>query len=219
MSSLTRYDITVVMGRASAIGKEQTRQRLLVAAGRGFRTRGFGGVGVDGVAKDAGVTSGAFYAHFGSKVEIFRVALAAGLDDLRFGLAAYRRKFGASWLRRFARSYLNAERRTDLPGSCALATLTLEVARADQATRQLYDERLKAIAKELRRGLVGPRREADAWAILALLSGGLSMAHAVRDPKLGAHIARSVANAIVALGATSDPGNMKERTRGALETN
>lgn len=201
MSTVRECDITVVMGRASASAKEKTRERLLAAAGRGFRARGFGGVGVDTVAHDAGVTSGAFYAHFGSKAEIFRAALVKGLDELKFGLGVSRRKFGPGWLRRFAPWYLGAQRRADLAESCALATLTLEAARADEATRELYDERLKSIAKELQAGLAG-RREADAWAILALLNGGLSMAHAVRDPKLGARIAKAVAAAIVALGET-----------------
>jgi TetR/AcrR family transcriptional regulator, transcriptional repressor for nem operon len=188
------------MGRSSARVKEETRGRLLAAAGRGFRMHGFGGVGVDGVAKDAGVTSGAFYVHFGSKAEIFRAALAKGLDDLRGGLGVFQQKYGAGWLRRFVLWYLNDERRADLPGSCALATLTLEAARADAATRELYDEHLRAIAKALQAGLGGSRREADAWAILALLSGGMSMAHAAKDPKLGARIARSVANAVIAIG-------------------
>jgi AcrR family transcriptional regulator len=36
------------------------RMRLVEAAGRGFRTGGFGGAGVDALAKGAGLTSGAF---------------------------------------------------------------------------------------------------------------------------------------------------------------
>jgi TetR/AcrR family transcriptional repressor of nem operon len=42
------------------------RERLVEAAGRGF------GAGVDALAKGAGLTSGAFYAHFDSKAEAFR---------------------------------------------------------------------------------------------------------------------------------------------------
>jgi AcrR family transcriptional regulator len=198
------------MGRATASQKEQTRAQLLAAAGRGFRTHGFGGVGVDGVAKSAGVTSGAFYAHFSSKAEIFRAALVKGLDDLRGGLGFYQRKYGAGWLRRFAPWYLNAERRADLPGSCALATLTLEAARADEATRDVYAESLNAIVKELQAGLPGSRREADAWAILALLSGGMSMAHAVRDPQLGARIASAVAKAVIRIGEGQHQREVRE---------
>ena len=55
------------------------RQRLVEAAGRGFRTGGFGGAGVDALAKGAGLTSGAFYAHFDSKAEAFRLVVSAGI--------------------------------------------------------------------------------------------------------------------------------------------
>ena len=47
--------------------KLETRSRIIDAAGRSFRSNGYAGIGVDGIAKAAGVTSGAFYAHLGSK--------------------------------------------------------------------------------------------------------------------------------------------------------
>src|ERR1700759_2288391 len=59
------------------------RARLVDAARRGFRASGFGGAGVDALAKGAGLTSGAFYAHFDSKAEAFRLAVVAGLSFLR----------------------------------------------------------------------------------------------------------------------------------------
>ncbi len=146
------------------------------------------------------MTSGAFYAHFESKAAVFREALRKGLGDLRVGIGAARAKNGAGWLRKFATWYLSAERRADLAGSCALPTLTLEAARADDVTRKAYDEHLRAVVKELAAALDGERREADALAILALLSGGMSIAHAVHDQKLGARVARAVADAVVRLG-------------------
>ena len=45
--------------------KQETRKRIINAASRGFRSNGYAGIGVDGIAKEAGVTSGAFYAHLG----------------------------------------------------------------------------------------------------------------------------------------------------------
>ena len=59
------------MARSKA-SEGDARERLVEAAGRGFRTGGFGGAGVDALAKGAGLTSGAFYAHFDSKAEAFR---------------------------------------------------------------------------------------------------------------------------------------------------
>lgn len=165
---------------------------------------GYGGVGVDAVAKEAGVTSGAFYGHFGSKAAIFRAALVRGLDELRAGVGEFQRRNGPQWLRRFATWYLSAERRTDLAGSCALPTLTLEAARSDEETRIAYDARLRAVLAEVEAGLSGRHKRADAIVILALLSGGMSMAHAVYDPRLSARIARAVADAVGSIGAGAE---------------
>lgn len=52
--------------RYSREHQEETQRRLLRAVGRGFRAKGFGGIGIDGLAKGAALTSGAFYAHFRS---------------------------------------------------------------------------------------------------------------------------------------------------------
>src|SRR2546425_2773958 len=65
--------------------KDKAKTKILHAIGRGFRRLGFGGVGVDGLAKEAGVTSGAFYGHFPSKAEAFKAAAVAGLVELRQG--------------------------------------------------------------------------------------------------------------------------------------
>ena len=74
--------------------KEESRARILASAGRGFREHGFGGLGVDGIAKGAGVTSGAFYAHFPSKAAAFREAVAVGMADLREGIVRFRETAG-----------------------------------------------------------------------------------------------------------------------------
>lgn len=57
--------------------KAETRKRLLAAAAELFATRGIDGVSVDAVADAAGRTSGAVYAHFGSKQGL----LLAVLDE------------------------------------------------------------------------------------------------------------------------------------------
>src|SRR5882724_7437148 len=98
--------------------KEEARARMLNAAGRGFRRLGFGGIGVDGLAKEAGVTSGAFYGHFPSKAEAFKAAAVAGLVQLREGVEHLRAKEGDAWLEKFADFYMGARRTCDLGESC-----------------------------------------------------------------------------------------------------
>jgi len=177
--------------RYSAEHSEETRRRMLEAAGRAFREQGYGGIGVDGLAKAAGVTSGAFYRHFPSKAEAFRAVVVAGLDRLRQGVELFRRR-GDDWFGAFARYYLGPERRRDVPGGCTLPSLSTEVGRAGPAARRDYQVELERVAATLADGLPGaPTREA-AWPLLAQLVGAVVLARAVEDEALAAEIAQAV---------------------------
>jgi TetR/AcrR family transcriptional repressor of nem operon len=182
--------------------KEEARTRILSAAGRGFRRLGYGGVGVDGLAKEAGVTSGAFYGHFPSKAEAFKAAALAGLVELREGVEHLRAKEGDQWLEKFADFYMSVRRTCDLGESCALQSMTPEVARADHDTKAAYQaEMLKvveAVAEGLRRGTPAARRK-TAWAILSLLSGGVTLARSTEDAGVGTQIARALKSAVLAI--------------------
>src|SRR5881397_3282642 len=66
--------------RYSKDHKQETRQRIVEAAGRRFKEDGVDGAGVAAVMSDAGLTNGAFYAHFKSKEDLVANVLA---DQLR----------------------------------------------------------------------------------------------------------------------------------------
>lgn len=59
----------------------ENRVALLDAASRLFRLHGVDGVGVNEIAKAAGLTQGALYAHFGSKEALVAEAFSHGFDD------------------------------------------------------------------------------------------------------------------------------------------
>lgn len=186
--------------------KAETRQRMLAAAGRGFRSQGFAGIGVDGIAKDADATSGAFYAHFGSKDGAFAAALEAGLDEVIGGLATVQREQGADWVRAFADYYLGRTHRDDLACGCAMATLSPEVVRGGPDLQAAYQAKMSRIVAQAAAGLDGgsvAEREARAWAMLSSLIGGLTMARAVADRAAQDKIADAVRSAaVVAAGPT-----------------
>src|SRR5256714_2473812 len=68
--------------------KEATRQRILEAAGRRFKNDGIDGAGVATLMSDAGLTNGAFYAHFASKEDLVANVLADQLRTQRQGVDA-----------------------------------------------------------------------------------------------------------------------------------
>ncbi|MDG4721536.1 MULTISPECIES: TetR/AcrR family transcriptional regulator [Thalassospira] len=164
--------------------KEETRRNMLDAASRNFREKGFAGVGVDGIAKAANATSGAFYAHFGSKDGAFRAALDLGLDEVIDGIPRFQRDFGDGWTDAFIEYYLGRAHRDDLACGCAMTSLSPEISRADDETRALYDRKMQTIAGLVARGLPqfpDAQRLEKAWAFLGVLIGGLTIARALKD--------------------------------------
>jgi AcrR family transcriptional regulator len=181
--------------------KEESRAKILRGAGRGFRRAGFGGAGVDGLAKEAGVTSGAFYAHFKSKAAAFTEAITAGLQDLKEGVEQLRTRFGDRWRAEFIDFYLGDRRTCELADSCALQSLSSEIARADDDARTAYEAELRSIIASVADGLQGKlkvRRE-EATALLAILVGGVTLARAVQDAAFGDEIAAAVRKAALRL--------------------
>ena len=63
------------MGRIAGVTAEETRERLLRAAADAFARHGYDGTRVADIARAAGVSNGALYAHFGSKAELLVAAL------------------------------------------------------------------------------------------------------------------------------------------------
>jgi TetR/AcrR family transcriptional regulator, transcriptional repressor for nem operon len=185
--------------------KEQTRQRIVTAAGRGFRRGGFGGLGVDGLAKEAGVTSGAFYVHFGSKAEAFREAVREGMDELRRGVLHFQAEHGKAWWPQFVRFYLDYKRTCELGDSCTLQSLSPEVGRADEASREAFEQGLRGVVEAMLQGPRSPQLPRDfdgAIVALTTLVGAVTLGRAVRDERVSAQIAASAGRAL--LGAHWD---------------
>ena len=72
------------MGRKAGVSAEETRAQLLAAATAVFAAKGYDGASIADITREAGLSSGAIYAHFSSKAELFTAVLEAqGEDQLR----------------------------------------------------------------------------------------------------------------------------------------
>ena len=182
--------------------REASRHRIIEAAGQAFRKNGLAGIGVDGLSEAAELTSGAFYFHFKSKMQVFVASLAFALEDLRTGIARFQQEDPKHWLNGFSAYYLGFKRTCDLTEGCSLPVLTPEVERAGPEAQRVFQGKLDEIINTVAGGLTSnkaPSRRNRAIVLLALLSGGVNLARAVEDEELSEEIATAVRNAALAL--------------------
>ena len=71
------------MARYGKDHKQATRRRIIEAAGRRLKRDGIDGSGVATLMADAGLTNGAFYAHFDSKEDLVASTVADQLREQR----------------------------------------------------------------------------------------------------------------------------------------
>lgn len=188
--------------------KEETRKRIINAASQGFRSKGYGGIGVDGIAKEAGVTSGAFYAHLGSKNGAFEAALSVGLDEVIAAIPEFQLQNGKQWIVAFSEYYLGKTHRDDLSCGCAMTTLSPEVVRTKPELHAIYEEKMLEIVELMAQGFDGESHEvclSTAWTVLSILIGGLTMARAVASIETEDKIATAIIDAAInAAGKTRE---------------
>lgn len=183
------------MARYKNEHKAQTRERITEAAGRCFKKNGFNGIGVDGLAKEAGVTSGAFYGHFKSKSTAFNATIETGMEELFDAVNQFKAQYGNDWWSEFATFYMGQKRTCDLTEACALQTLTPEVGRHSEEVKRIFESELIKVVKEAA-GSNKQKKIDKTWAKLAMLSGGVTLARAVSDEKLANEIAQSIIKAV-----------------------
>lgn len=180
--------------------KARTRLRILEHAARLFRRHGYDGIGIDAIMDAAGLTRGAFYAHFRSKADLFASVTAAESDFVRRLHAARADGAGGAGAREVIEAYLDPVNRTRIGAGCTLAALTGDVARAPRSVRKAYGELVRRLADELLEHVPPdlPDRRARALAAVALCFGGIAMARAVADERLAGDIAAACRERAVA---------------------
>jgi len=165
--------------------KQASRRRILEAAGRRFKEDGIDGAGVAAVMTDAGLTNGAFYAHFKSKEDLVANVLADQLRAQCQSLDAL--PPGRAGLEMLVRLYLSAEHREQYADGCPSAALLDEVVRRPRGTKKVFTAEVTGIVDELASRLDPTDAEAaraDALALYGLMIGTLQLARALTDREL-----------------------------------
>jgi AcrR family transcriptional regulator len=163
--------------------KARAKQAILQASARALRTSGFKGIGVDGLAASAGVTSGAFYSNFSNKEALFEEVIETYLGepfiDSESGSIAERQDRLKEWLA----MYISADHRVDPASGCVMPTLSADVARSNPQIRDAYKRKMLAMVHNMLNILdvAGPDRRRRAWSIVAMMIGAIAISRAMPD--------------------------------------
>lgn len=195
------------MARHTGERKAETRRRIIATASERFKTDGIDGSGIATLMSDAGLTNGAFYAHFASKDDLVAHAVAdqlRGQQDVLSSLPS-----GRAALKDYIREYLSAQHRDDPGTGCPNAALLDEIGRCSAAVRDSYTEGMTSIVDVIAAHLSPSDPSAarsTALGLFTILVATMQLARAVSDPALSDDIlAAGIHNATVLLDADQTP--------------
>jgi AcrR family transcriptional regulator len=193
--------------RVARYGKEHkqaTRQRIIQTAGRRLKQDGIDSSGVATLMADAGLTNGAFYAHFASKDDLVASAVADQLREQRESLSALAP--GRAGIEQYVRAYLSAGHRDNPADGCPSAALLDEIARATDVTKRAYTDGLLAVIDDITARLNPhdpPSARAQTLSIFALMTGTLQLSRALADRQLADQVLdQGLRNTLTLLDAT-----------------
>jgi TetR/AcrR family transcriptional repressor of nem operon len=175
-------------GAHMKVSKEKVaehRARILAAAARLFRLRGFDDVTVAEVMNEAGLTHGAFYGYFPSKEAMIAEAVGRALAPSRDGASP---RLSAA---QYADGYLNVKHRDSRATSCLFSSLGTEAARGSPELRHRMTEaicrRIGHLSAEADGDTPREKRRA-AIAAWSAMVGAMVLARIVDDEKLSKEI-------------------------------
>jgi TetR/AcrR family transcriptional repressor of nem operon len=158
--------------RYSAEHKQRTRERIVRAASRRFRSRGSEGAAIAGLMRDLRLTHGGFYRHFGSKeglvAEAFETALKESGDR---AVAAIERAPAGGEMQALIDAYLDPRHCDDIAGGCPVAALASEIARRPKRSRGPFLQALRTHIRRMEQYMPGGTVEERRQKTIALLTG------------------------------------------------
>ncbi|WP_329327619.1 TetR/AcrR family transcriptional regulator [Streptomyces luteogriseus] len=191
------------MVRYSKEHKQVTRQRIIETAGRRFKRDGIDGSGISTLMADAGLTNGAFYAHFESKDDLVATAVADQLRTLNANVVAQAAP-GIAGLEQIVRQYLSPQHRDNPDEGCPSAALLDEIGRCGDATKQAYTDGVLAVMDGIAERLAPADPSSvrtKTLSVYAMMVGTLQLSRALADRQLSDELLEEgIHNALTALG-------------------
>jgi TetR/AcrR family transcriptional regulator, transcriptional repressor for nem operon len=173
---------------ARAAAKDASHERIVSAAARAIRRSGYDGTGVADIMKEAGLTHGAFYAHFASREAMLAEAASrACAESAAAATDLVARMPPGKALEAMLRAYLSPDHLEAIEAGCPLAALGSETPRQVPEVRRTLTRHLKEMIDLVARQLPDwgqPGAHEQALVTISTMVGALFLARAVDEPAL-----------------------------------
>lgn len=170
--------MTRIMSNVST-RKELTHDRIVDVASRAIRRKGYRGMGVADIMKEAGLTHGGFYAHFASRDALLVEAMQrASLDNQKALSEAMTRRMakGDSRFASLIWAYLHDSNLDQPDRGCVVAALASEMTRQDDAVRDEARRRVTDLVALVNAALPAKTAPDQAAIVVATMVGALQLA-------------------------------------------
>jgi len=166
--------------------KETTRKKILNSAFSLFSTHGFDQVSIDDLMKHAGLTRGAFYAHFESKQAVYAKSIIAGAKKSRITHQKPEEITQDEWIKDLLSGYLSEDHIAQKFSPCPLAFLVTDIANNEDEVKTTYTRMYKMLNKTIRAQLTKNSEgksptEQEIFATTAMMIGGVAIGRALND--------------------------------------
>ena len=173
---------------ARAAAKEATHERIVSVAARAIRRSGYDGTGVADIMKEAGLTHGAFYAHFASREAMLAEAVSQACAQSAAAAADVVASVPPDMaLASMLSTYLSRAHVERAEMGCPLAALGSETSRQAPEVRRVITRHIKEMIDLVARQSPDwgqPRAHERALVTVATMVGALLLARAVDEPGL-----------------------------------
>jgi TetR/AcrR family transcriptional regulator, transcriptional repressor for nem operon len=182
--------------RYSKDHKNQTREKIVRAASRRFRSGGTKGVAIADLMRELRLTHGGFYRHFDSKEQLFAEALRKSFDDgVSLLVKAAERAPKGQELKAIIQAYLSDYHCEHPSEGCPVAALAGEMGYHPKTVRMAFDRAFSDYASSFATKYIGGKtakeRFCRALALFSGMAGTISLARAIDDKNLRNTILRS----------------------------
>jgi len=171
-----------------ATAKELSHERIVGVAARAIRRSGYDGTGVADIMKEAGLTHGAFYAHFASRdAMLAEAADRAGAESVAAAATVVAAVPAEQSLQSLIHAYLSKEHLQGIETGCPISALGSEMPRQTPEVRRAATRHIKEMIDLVARQSPDwgqPGTHERALVTVATMVGTLMLARAVDDAVL-----------------------------------